>query len=259
MAENRNKYDEDLLPPPELIHYVGGNFQEVGEEFLRHFIEIGHLKKDDCVLDVGCGVGRMAVPLATYLNEHGRYFGFDIFSTGISWCQNHISPKYNNFHFQHANITNSFYNPHGSIAASEYRFPYEDETFDFIFLTSVFTHLRPAELEHYFTEILRVMKKNGRCFLTMFLINPESSYYLHNGFSTLLFQYDLGNHIVVNKDMPEFAVAYPEKWIRNLFKKYDTKIVEPLHFGSWCGRTNFTSYQDIILIQKRQTSTEATI
>ncbi|PFK01104.1 SAM-dependent methyltransferase, partial [Bacillus cereus] len=52
-----------LLPPPELDQYVGGDFEKVGKEFLNHFIQIGALKSNEKVLDVGCGVGRMAVPL----------------------------------------------------------------------------------------------------------------------------------------------------------------------------------------------------
>ncbi|RFT66066.1 class I SAM-dependent methyltransferase [Bacillus clarus] len=251
MDQNVSNHNEELLPPPELVQYVGGNFCEVGEEFLRHFIEIGNLKRDEHVLDVGCGVGRIAVPLTTYLNKQGSYHGFDIFQQGISWCQTHISPKYNNFHFQHVNVHNQFYNPKGTISASQFRFPYEDETFDFVFLTSVFTHLLPEELEHYFSEVLRVMKNNGRCFVTFFLINPESIYYLNAGLSTLSFRHNLGDCYVVNKDMPEFAVSYAEEWVRNLFTKYNAHFVEPIHFGSWCGRTTFTSYQDIMILRKK--------
>ncbi|MCT4572638.1 class I SAM-dependent methyltransferase, partial [Bacillus thuringiensis] len=58
-----------LLPPPELVQYVGGDFKKVGKEFLKHFIQIGALKPNEKVLDVGCGVGRMAVPLLNYLND----------------------------------------------------------------------------------------------------------------------------------------------------------------------------------------------
>ncbi|MED3038852.1 class I SAM-dependent methyltransferase, partial [Bacillus tropicus] len=58
-----------LLPPPELVQYVGGDFKKVGKEFLKHFIQIGALKSNEKVLDVGCGVGRMAVPLLNYLND----------------------------------------------------------------------------------------------------------------------------------------------------------------------------------------------
>ena len=46
----------------------GGNLKEIGKRFLQHFIELGKLKPNDIVLDVGCGIGRMAFPLTKYLN-----------------------------------------------------------------------------------------------------------------------------------------------------------------------------------------------
>ena len=38
------------------------------------------------VLDVGCGIGRMARPLAGYLTGDGSYDGFDVNREGIRWC-----------------------------------------------------------------------------------------------------------------------------------------------------------------------------
>ena len=128
----------------------------------------------------------MAVPLLNYLNDDGAYYGFDLFKDGIAWCQNNISTMRNNFHFEHVDIYNQFYNPEGKEDASQYRFPYEDRDIRFYLLTSVFTHLLPKELEHYVSEIVRVLKRR-RCFITFFLINPESSYYLNAGQSTLGF------------------------------------------------------------------------
>ena len=67
------QYDDRL--PPTRKHFVGnGDFKAVGYEFLRYFIQYGDLAPDDDVLDVGCGIGRMALPLANYL-KHGSYSG----------------------------------------------------------------------------------------------------------------------------------------------------------------------------------------
>ena len=52
----------------------------------------------------------MAVPLMNYLNDDGAYYGFDLFKDGITWCQNNISTMRNNFHFEHVDIYNQFYN-----------------------------------------------------------------------------------------------------------------------------------------------------
>ncbi len=60
-----------LVPPRGLANVGGGDFREIGEGQLRCFVEIGGLKPDDADLDVGCGVGRMAVPLTRYLSGRG--------------------------------------------------------------------------------------------------------------------------------------------------------------------------------------------
>ena len=225
-----------LIPPPELVQYVGGDFQKVGKEFIKHFIQIGSLKSNETVLDVGCGVGRMAVPLMNYLGDDGAYYGFDLFKDGITWCKNNISTTRSNFHFEHIDIYNQFYNPNRKRRCFPIRFPYEDESFDFIFLTSVFTHLLPKELEHYVSEIVRVLKKDGRCFITFFLINPESSYYLNSGLSTLDFTIKLRIVMLSIKIFLISLLPMPEENVHTLLNKYGLEVTNQPHYGSWCGR-----------------------
>ena len=66
----------------------------LGKEFFRFFLDIGKLKPGEKVLDVGCGLGRMAMPLTGYLKDGGSYEGFDIVAEGINWCKENISNKY---------------------------------------------------------------------------------------------------------------------------------------------------------------------
>ncbi|MFH1228333.1 MAG: class I SAM-dependent methyltransferase [Planctomycetota bacterium] len=231
--------------------FVGdGDFKKTGQEFFRYFVDIGGLKPDEKVLDAGCGIGRMAVPLAKYLDKRGGYEGFDIAADGIDWCRKRITPSYPNFNFRVADVFNKSYNPQGKYQASEYRFPYEDKSFDFIFLTSVFTHMLPRDMENYLSEISRVLKKGGRCFITFFLLNAESEKLIGAKSSSLDFKYDLGGCRTVNKEAPEFAVAYGEGFIRELARKYGLNVREPIHYGAWCGRKDFLSYQDIIIAAK---------
>lgn len=118
------------------------------------------------MLDVGCGSGRMALPLTGYLNSEGRYAGFDISQKAIAWCQEHITSAHPNFQFEVSDIYNSLYNPKGKYQSLDFRFPYPDASFDVVFLTSVFTHMFPPDVEHYLDEISRVLKPGGRCLCT---------------------------------------------------------------------------------------------
>jgi ubiquinone/menaquinone biosynthesis C-methylase UbiE len=243
---------DELTPPKGKISLIGGgDYKEIGDEFFQYFLELGDLKPNEKVLDVGCGIGRMAVPLTKYLEERGRYEGFDIVNSGINWCRQKITPRYPNFHFQLASIYNKTYNPKGKYKASEYRFPYDDESFDFIFLTSVFTHMLPQDVENYFSEIARVLRIEGKCLITFFLLNTESLKLIDTNSSTLDFKYDIGECHTIDKHEPESAVAYNERSVRILYEKYGLNIVEPIHYGSWCGRKTFLSYQDIIIGSKK--------
>lgn len=156
----QDKRDE-LTPPRSMIFVGDGDFKKTGEEFLRYFIEFGGLKPNARILDVGCGIGRMAVPLTKYLDASGSYEGFDILAHGIDSCTKNITPRYPNFHFQVADVYNKAYNPNGKHKAAEYEFPYQNECFDFTFLTSVFTHMLPQEMENYLAEIVRSLRWGG--------------------------------------------------------------------------------------------------
>lgn len=242
---------DPLIPPRSMIFVGDGDFKEVGNEFKRLFQELGHLEPHHRVLDVGCGIGRIAVPLVGFLSNRGGYWGFDIVAEGIEWCQKNITSKYPNFHFTHSDIQNKFYNPLGKYQASTYKFPYETGFFDFIFLTSVFTHMFPEDLDNYLKEICRVLKPWGTCFITFFLLNNESEGLIRKGASSQKFVYDLNGCFTTDKVNPEVAIAYKETDIRDLFKKYQIAISEPVRFGSWCGREKYLSYQDIILAIKK--------
>jgi ubiquinone/menaquinone biosynthesis C-methylase UbiE len=239
-----------MVPPRSLLFVGGGDFVEIGEQFKGYFIDLAGLQPSDRVLDVGCGIGRMAVPLTNYLSPEGEYWGFDIVAEGIDWCNRHISSKFNNFHFFYCDIYNECYNVLSKNLAVDYQFPFRDEYFDFVFLTSVFTHMLPSAMANYLGEISRVLKTGATCFITFFLLNKESSGLIRSGDSTLDFRYEVDGCLTTHKDNPEAAIAYEEGFIERLYSKYGLRISQPIHYGSWCKREDYLSYQDIVVATK---------
>lgn len=240
---------DPLIPPGRLMFVGAGDFCEVGQEFLRHFIDLAQLKPDEAVLDVGCGVGRMALALTQYLNADARYEGFDIVQKGIEWSQTNISRRHNNFHFTFADVFNANYNPRGKTRTCQYSFPYSDGSFDFVFLTSVFTHMFPDDLEHYLSEIARVTKKGGRCLITFFLLNAESLDLINQKKSSQDFTYVAHRYRTIDLTNPERAIAFDESFVRTLFSRYGFDL-QTVRYGSWCGRETYLSYQDIVVATK---------
>jgi SAM-dependent methyltransferase len=241
----------DLVPPPHL-DFVGGNFLGVGQEFLGHFRTIGGLRPWEAVLDVGSGTGRMAVPLTQYLDRRGRYEGFDIVAEGVRWCQEQITPRFPNFRFRHVDLYNKHYNRLGACPAAAFRFPYPDASFDFVVLTSVFTHLLPRDLENYVGEIARVLRRGGRVLTTFFLLNETSLAAVRAGRSRPAFRPYCGPCWCESFKVPEAAVAYDEAAVRALWAANGLRVDEPIRYGNWCGREPFCSYQDLLLATKER-------
>jgi SAM-dependent methyltransferase len=165
------------LPPEEM--QLG-----VGKATADHYLEVGHtlwedirsrtdVQPTDSILDIGCGSGRLARHFANYVQRPGRYMGMDIQKSYVDWCQDNISAANPAFAFYHQDIYNGHYNPEGKYEASEYRFPFEDDSFDLIILTSVFTHLLPEDASNYLREVSRLLKPDGYCYSTWFLLGHD--------------------------------------------------------------------------------------
>ncbi len=238
--ERRTGRDHNGLVPPDSRNFTGsaGDFRQGGEALVRRLTALGLLTPSSRVLDIGCGLGRLAVPLTSVLADEGSYDGLDIVASGIEWCKENIEPLNPSFHFALADIYNSEYNQSGRLKASEYVFPYEDATFDLVVLVSVFTHMLPEDVEHYLAEIARVTRPGGSSYATFYLINGSSLELMEAGKGSLRFKYDFGPYWLVSpKVSPELSVGYDESYVRQLYAGCGLELTDdsPL-LGGWCGR-----------------------
>jgi len=242
----------DPITPPHGLWFVGGeeNHKAINEEFLRYFVELGGLKPDHHVLDIGCGVGVMASRLTSFFDSESSYDGFDIVQPGINWCQKHITSRFPNFTFTYADVFHEQYNPKGKLQITSWSFPYSDASFDFAWLKSVFTHMTPEPIRHYLRQIERVLRPGGSCLATLFLLNDESTHMIASGRSSLPIVHGKGDHFVADPELPELAVGIPENLFRDWCREAGLVNEGSIHYGSWCGRLQFTSYQDIVVLRK---------
>lgn len=140
--------------------YIGSTWAAVCLQYLP-------AREDVTVLDIGCGVGKMARFLA--LNPALHYVGFDIYLPAIEWCRREFSRVYpGRFRFEHFEGRSAMYNPGGKLEASEYRFPVDESTVDLALGASIFIHLYERDMRHYFDETARVLKPGG---VALFSIN----------------------------------------------------------------------------------------
>lgn len=199
---------------------------------------------------MGCGNGRMAIPLTSYLSHDGEYQGFDIVKKGIVWCRNKITPRFPHFHFEHSNIYNKFYNNNGTIDAKEFKFNFPSNHFDVVFLTSVFTHMITADVENYLSEIARVLKTGGKCLITVYIINDESKSLMKYDGSLHDFNERIDDNCYsTKKNMAEACIGFDEQYLKEIYSKNGLEIIQPVQYGYWCGRSDYLSAQDIVVAQ----------
>jgi SAM-dependent methyltransferase len=241
---------DDLIPPRQLHFVGGGDFKAIGQAFVGHFVQICSLKPDETVLDIGCGTGRMAIPLLRYLDGSGAYVGFDVSREAIRWCRDHITSRNALFSFVHADIRNMEYNANGGIAASEYIFPCGDESIDFAFATSVFTHLRANDVKRYLSEIRRVLKPAGRAMLTFYIIDEMARRLMDDDKASLNFDVNLMDCFTIDGRTPERAIAYSESQLMEFLREAKLAPIAPVHYGSWSGRPSMLDAQDVVVVKK---------
>jgi ubiquinone/menaquinone biosynthesis C-methylase UbiE len=247
--------DKTDFPPLHLRRYVGPlrSFESSGAEFMSYLRLLAQLRPEERVLDMGCGCGLMALHLKDYLDKAGGYVGLDIHRPSIRWCQKNISSRLSNFQFAHIDVRNLAYNPKGIHEAEAYEIPFEGQSFDLILLKSVFTHMRPNEVNNYLRQVSRVLKLNGRCLATFFLLNEEQARLAKDEKNALSFNYGEGVWRYVYEHSPESAVAYDESYVMNLLEQNGLVLKERIYYGRWAGRKEGLSFQDILLLEKKQT------
>lgn len=195
-------------------------------------LNMAGLRPDDDVLDVGCGCGRTARYLCDYLDHpDAHYEGIDVSEVAITWCQANITPSFPNFRFHYTPLFNTCYNPNPLLPpAATFRFPFPDESFDFVFAHSVFTHLVRDAAINYISEISRVLRVGGTSYTTWFLFDDNSSTY--RGLYGEDFIRDMSGVVAVeNTTIPEAAIAYSETWVREEHASFGLTIVDPIHVG----------------------------
>jgi ubiquinone/menaquinone biosynthesis C-methylase UbiE len=158
---------------------VGGEFEAIGVlevETLKHF----GLKPDSYLVDVGCGSGRLALPLSQFLT--GPYLGIDIVPDLVKFARKLVKRK--DWQFQ---------------IAEGLRIPEKDKCADIVCFFSVFTHLLHEHSFKYLLEAKRVLKPGGKIIFSFldFTVRDHWEVFEWNLSST-----DPGSHlnIFISKD-----------------------------------------------------------
>lgn len=130
--------DEDEV----MSRAVGGGYKAMGAAqaaLMREFLPEGPVH----LIDVGCGSGRLAFALRD--ETRITYTGFDIMPDLVDYAEKKCARP--DWRFETIDSLN---------------LPAEDASADMIVFMSVFTHLKPDEIQTYIEEAMRLLKPGGR-------------------------------------------------------------------------------------------------
>jgi SAM-dependent methyltransferase len=233
------KRDPDL--PPHRYRRVGaGDFRLMGR-WLADLLVRNGLQPDHHVLDIGCGIGRVALALTDVLSPNASYDGFDVDGRAVRWAAEHITPRHPNFRFVHANIA-ARRHERQAVPATQFRFPWPDATFDFAFATSVFTHLEINAARHYLREAHRVLRPGGTLVATIFLYDGTPS--------KLAFPVDRGEDLLMDAHDLGRGVGFRERSLVTLLRPHEWTDVQVQPGGWQQGGTFSVKTQDVLTARR---------
>jgi SAM-dependent methyltransferase len=203
------------LPPNHLRVRVGvGNnllfnqayHLQTGAGFWLSWLSARYVGANSDILEIGCGCGRIAHHLRGDWFV-GSYVGIDIDPEALQWCTSHFpSPKFTFLPSPHVSAT---YTSQSVDKGAPIAFP-EDWEKDFIYSTSLYTHLLEDELANYTRESFRVLRKDGTMYMTFFCLDSVE---LGKRWT---FNHKIGDAFVENIRYPEAAVAYTRDYMEKL-------------------------------------------
>jgi SAM-dependent methyltransferase len=246
--------EAELMPPRSV--WVGpddsiSHYYRWVWEYLAYLTLSAELQRHEAVLEIGCGHGRTARGLLSYMRSPGEYVGIDVHRTRIDDATRRITAKYPNFGFIWADVRTDVDNPAG-LDAANYVFPLEDARFDVAYGASLFTHLLPDEARNYFKEVGRVLKPDGRCLFSFFLLD----YYRGPGTTiSSIYEFDSplpGHDGVAIRDpaAPHAIVGYRMSIVDALARAAGLEIVKVFP-GLWSENSGFAvNKQDLVLFRR---------
>lgn len=242
--------------PPRGYIYTGSpasgeKYYKQGQHQIRLMQNYINLNPGDSVLDIGSGVGRSAMVLTEILNGESRYEGFDVVKEGVDWCNQKIKKDFPNFNFTYVPLFNDLYNEEKN-DASQFIFPYEDSFFDKIFSFSVFTHMKLSEIEHYFSEINRVMKPDGLSLHTFFLYDDNDAEHI-SSLENFNFPVDRGNYKLMSDKVESANIAIHKDMLHLMADRAGLEIISIID-GFWKGEKKDNSgndYQDTVIFKNK--------
>jgi SAM-dependent methyltransferase len=207
------------LPPKSMRSRMCGDafrsdsffLQSAVVEATRLSARLGYTKSS-CIVDVGCGLGRLATGMLVEFGDV-HYLGIDANEDFVRWCGENIERYHPTLRFVHLDVANELYNPAGALDGSELRLPVDDTSADIVYLWGVFTNMVPEHVQSYIGEIRRILRGQGRCFLTAFVEDDVPSV-----------TFNPTGYVPYDCNAPLVVVRFSRQWLFSTFEQHGLQV-----------------------------------
>ncbi len=233
---------------------------------LPFLIDKGSLSESSCVLDFGCGLGRLASAFAIADGAYGRYFGYEPESVALEWLKSEYSgndffrfggsplPQDMNYVTNLGNLgtaAKSFEERVGALPNPQVLANLLDgNKFDLQFSSSVFTHMWGADIVETIKSFRPIATRDAIFVNTWLIVDDFAQDSLNSGTADRKLPIEVGGVLTYSHSNPLVCTAFRLNEVERIYEEAGHDIQDVL-YGSWSGRSNGVTYQDIVISKAR--------
>jgi SAM-dependent methyltransferase len=241
----------------EMNAWVGGDDPELAGEIcasilLRH-VPVG---SDTRLLDLGAGIGRVALAILRQRPQLRSLTGFDIIPRLVQFCQANISSQFSNVNFELLTERNAHYERYqGNVegrSRAELIAAYAG-SIDSVYAFSVFTHVDVSDFVALLHFTGKLLKPGGRVLFTVFALTPFSRHQIATGrtsvpLPTVGYEQD-GTVFIPNASDRLSFIGYDILRLEQMIVEAGL-IPSVIEYGDWRGDRLSATFQDVIVCRK---------
>lgn len=235
--------------------YIRGFKADACLKELPFLIKRCGLTPNSGLLDYGCGFGRLAYAASNYLAGGGAYFGYEPNQTALDFLKTAYADRKNFFFSGQPLAYDEDYiairhaardAAGGGVGAADIDLGFVTRPIDAEWTCSVFTHMWADPITRVLRSCNGIMAAGGWCINTWLCVDDFASYTLRCGLADRDLSLRVNGALTTTLDNPLACTAYELSAVREIYARAGHRIEEIL-WGSWSGRENGVSYQDIIV------------
>lgn len=223
--------------------------------FLRTMIDFA---ETTTTVDYGCGLGRLATAFHEAGPEVGTYLGWEPEVNALTWLTSAYREFNERFVFGGQKLDSALnYVTHngrdnsselsGAIPSEESWAAFLEGVTPNLFVSqSVFTHMWPEDIVATLKLMAGSVASDGVMVHTWLIVDQVAEEAIKVGAADRSLPHSVRGVRTYSKKNPLVCTAYPIDLMMDVYREADVPVSEVM-FGSWAGRGNDFSYQDVVI------------